>query len=251
MIPYSVITKSTGDAREIGFAIAAAELIDSYVGQPLHRRHATMRFDLFEGSGLLPCPLHNLINVRVNGVQVLPADYGISGSSFQLAGARPQDRHPRQHLVEIDGVMGYGEVRGLTGLTVVGTLMTAMGEADVIPLGSVLYNSGSPVYVEAVSGLEMTISGTLLDVDDPQLLTPPQSLRKASDALRQDIAIAASRGDTDSKNKTALFSDDVKALLSPFVARYGGRSSYAPVTGTPGFPQEEGAFGAGFGRGFD
>ena len=254
MVPYSVQASSSDNGRDIAYSLAAAELIDSYLKQPAYRRHATMRFDVWDGQGVLPCPLHNITEVRVNGETTAASEYGISGGVFQFAGTRPFRREPTRHLVEIDGVMGFGSVTGLSDLTYSAGTLTAAAEANVLPLGSILYNNGVPVYVESIDELVMKLSGILIDEDDPQLFTPPRLIRRASDAIRQDLALASSTGDINTAPQTAseLIPAQVRQMLAPFSAVQGGVSSHTVLTGgTPSFPQEGGAFGPGFGRGFD
>lgn len=254
MVPYSIQRGSTDNARDIGLLLAAAGVIDAHCRQPILRRHATMRFDVFDGQGMLPCPLHQHVGSRRNGEALEASDFGISGGLFQYAGTRPATRDAVRDTVEIDGVMGWGSFVDTTGYTAVANTLTPPEGGAALPLGSVIYDNGTLVFVEAIdsSGV-MTLSAQLTDESGIDLIVPPPQVRRASDALIRLLAATTSNAQIEESATPQvddLLTAEVRRLLAPFQAA-GGASSYAPVSGSAGFPQTGDAFGPGFGRGFD
>lgn len=254
MNPYSTLPGSTDQTRDLGLLLAAAELIDSYCGQPLYRRYATLRFDLYDGQGTLPSPLHTVGEVRINGDVAGASEYGVSGAVFQLSGRRRANpRAATRHLAEVDGVVGWGTLVALTDYTAVSSTLTAAEGEPTLPLGTILYNSGSPVHVTGVAGQVMQLSGAVADASSIQRVVVPSVLVQASKALVGSLSLLASSssaGGDASPELDDLLTVEVRQLLAPCRAG-GGVSTYSVGTGTPGFPQAGGGFGPGFGRGFD
>lgn len=250
MNPYGIAARSDDNARDIGLLLAAAEVIDGYCQQPLHRRHATMRFDLYDGRGFTPQPLHTATAVRLQGKALEAGEYGINRSVFELAGTRQPSRNTNWNLVEVDGVMGFGTLSSLTGYSSAGALLIPPEGGAGLPLGTVLYNAGLPVHVAAVDDTGMHMSGDITDTRSYQIIVMPPSLQRASDIIVHALARLSSGAAVEDDDKNELLTDEVRQLLAPFVAELGGVASYGTLAGTPGFPQDGRAFGPGFGRGF-
>ena len=244
MWPY--LTTTGNDLERI---LTASYTIDRFCGQPLLRRHATMRFDVYDGTGMLPCPLHTVSAVRLNGEQLTPADYVISQNNFQLRTSRFWQRSPVRDLVEIDGIIGWGTLinRG-TGYTGIGALLTAQAPEDVLPIGTVLYNSGSPVYVARLDSLNMSLSDDIVG-DRVQTISPPTPVRTAARIVLSNIGLNLSAGDIALDELTPSISEAAQYVM-PYKARAGGVSTYEAQAGVPDYPVSGRAFGPGFGRGF-
>lgn len=245
MWPYLTTTTP----NELDSILTAGSVIDRFCGQPLLRRVATMRFDVYDGYGMLPCPLHTIAAVRMNGDQLTPDDYVISQNNFQLRNTRFWQRAPSRDLIEIDGVLGWGTLinRG-TGYSHIGALLTATAVEDALPIGTLLYNAGSPVYVQALDSVEMTLSGNAIG-DRVQVVSPPPAIKTAARIVLSNIALSQSYGDI-ALDETSPSIAEAAQYVMPYRARGGGVSTYETIGAVPGFPVEGRAFGPGFGRGF-
>ena len=247
--PYSVLGESADNARDIGLLLGAAQVINAYCGQPLHRRHAEMRLDLYDGFGISPCPLHSVLDTELDGERLAADELIINQSNISL---RRISLNAGRQTLRIEGLMGFGGTVALSGYSVSGSELHPPPAGRPLPLGTVLYNAGSPVHVEAIKAAGVMQLSGIHGTAVVEVWRAPAALRTAAQSLTQALSLFTSTAALGDERETAqLVTAEIAGVLQPYRAQFGGVSSYGPAPERGPNAGEGDEFGPGFGRGFD